>query len=198
MKTSKGPAVNTIIALIPGKDQKLGKGIVNTIPSWDFRKSSNHCSWLQTPQLKEQLGKVRRWGEILLAPRNWILEVKSHYHQVVYSTWHFLWPTVPPPTDWVTASGWGTSNTTAKQEKKSDFKLWFENCSYKTQMRHMFRRNKTSHALNQTHCSQARESVRCYYSREQAASRLWCEANCRIVKKILVDRITYKTLTSHN
>lgn len=148
--TFNDPAVNTIIAQIPGKGQRLGQRTVNTEPRWDFHKSPSTYSWLQTPQL--QYGKMRRWGEVLLAPRNWTLEVRIHHHQVIYSTWHFLWLSLPQTELQLVGEEhqWLQRN----RKKKSDYKtlVWKLQLQNPNESTCTKSSNNETHALNQTHC----------------------------------------------
>lgn len=137
--------------------ERLGQTTANAEPRWDFCESPSNCSWLQTPQFKEQFGKTERWGEDLLAPKNWTGEVKIGYHQVTYSTWHSLWLS-PPQTELQLP---GEEHQWLQRDRK-------KNCDYKTlvwksQLRNpnestcTKNNNNKTHALCQTYHYQARD-----------------------------------------
>ena len=95
--TFRGPAVNTIIAQTPGEGQRLCQRKLSTNLGRIFFANPQVTSWLRIPHFREPLGKMRRWWGSYISSLNWTLEVKINYHQVIYSTWRFLWLSGPQP-----------------------------------------------------------------------------------------------------
>lgn len=117
----------------------------------DFAHSQVNCSWLQTPQFEGQFGKMRRWGDVILAPRNWTPEVNISYHQVIYSTWQFLWLSLPQTELQLVgeAHQWLERNGKEKRDYQTlVWKLQLQNPNESTRTK---RSNSKTHALNQTH-----------------------------------------------